>query len=315
MKNKIVVKDNALIDASFNLTLVEQRLMLLTLVEAREKRGLSPSTPIEITALSYSKQFKVDESTAYRNIANASKTLKRREFSYFDRYKDKDAITVAGWVNKVTYVKSTGLVVLYLSEEVISMIKCLDEHFTQYYLDNVSEFDSKYSLRVYELVSKWRKIGSTEKYAYEDLRAKLGVEPKEYKTMSLFKANVLDKALIELNASSDLKIKYEQYRTGRSISHFSFTIKEKRVIKTIEKPVELTFKLTPRQIDLFASKLSRDSLFGSMYAKEGETQENFELRLLVELKDQSRCIKYGDHLLRLGYTESKRRSKKVNEAA
>lgn len=309
MKNKIVVKDNALIDASFNLTLVEQRLMLLTIVEAREKRGLSPSTPIEITALSYSKQFKVDESTAYRNIASASKTLKRREFSYFDRYKDQDAITVAGWVNKVTYVKSTGLVALYLSEEVISMIKCLDEHFTQYYLDNVSEFDSKYSLRVYELVSKWRKVGHTEKYAYEDLRAKLGVELKEYKTMSLFKANVLDKALLELNEKSDLKIKYEQFRTGRSISHFSFVIKEKRVVKTIEAPVELTFKLTARQIELFASKLSRDHLFGSIYGAVGELQPDFENRLLSELANRSICQKYADHLIRLGYAESKRKAK------
>jgi hypothetical protein len=32
---KLVVKDNALIEASFNLSLVEQRLMLLAIVEAR----------------------------------------------------------------------------------------------------------------------------------------------------------------------------------------------------------------------------------------------------------------------------------------
>ena len=50
-KSKLVVKDNALIDASFNLTLVEQRLMLLAIVEARELNQLLTTTPIEITAL------------------------------------------------------------------------------------------------------------------------------------------------------------------------------------------------------------------------------------------------------------------------
>ncbi|WP_180025760.1 replication initiation protein, partial [Acinetobacter sp. YH16049] len=47
--NKLVVKDNALIDASFNLSLIEQRIMLLAIVEARESQKLSPDTPIEVS--------------------------------------------------------------------------------------------------------------------------------------------------------------------------------------------------------------------------------------------------------------------------
>ena len=35
-KNNLVVKDNALIDASYNLDIVEQRLILLAIIEARE---------------------------------------------------------------------------------------------------------------------------------------------------------------------------------------------------------------------------------------------------------------------------------------
>jgi hypothetical protein len=43
---ELVVKDNALINASYNLDLVEQRLILLAIVEARESgRGLMPMTP------------------------------------------------------------------------------------------------------------------------------------------------------------------------------------------------------------------------------------------------------------------------------
>jgi hypothetical protein len=42
---ELVVKDNALINASYNLDL-EQRLILLAIVEARESgRGLMPMTP------------------------------------------------------------------------------------------------------------------------------------------------------------------------------------------------------------------------------------------------------------------------------
>ena len=45
LMSKLVVKDNALMNASYNLDLVEQRLILLAIVEAREsERELMPMT-------------------------------------------------------------------------------------------------------------------------------------------------------------------------------------------------------------------------------------------------------------------------------
>lgn len=303
MKSKLVVKDNALVDASFNLSLVEQRMMLLAIVEAREKNGLSPSTAIEISAQSYIKQFNGDESSAYKSLAAAAKTLKRREFTYFDRYKNHDAITVAGWVNRISYVKSMGAVVIYLSEEVISLISRLDEQFTRYHLEQVSEFDSKYSIRLYEMLIKWEGSGAKVKFSIVDLRDKLGVGVNEYKTMSLLKKNVLDKAVNEISLKSDLKISYEQFRTGRTITDLEFTLKSKRVIKQINRPSELKFEMKPKQIALFASRLAHDRDFGSKHAKAGETLENFELRVITMLESKMKRFEFKDDLIRLGYGE------------
>jgi hypothetical protein len=63
--NKLVVKDNALIDASFNLSLIEQRIMLLAIVGARESSNLTSDTPIEVFVSDYVHQFKVDSNNAY----------------------------------------------------------------------------------------------------------------------------------------------------------------------------------------------------------------------------------------------------------
>lgn len=42
----LVVKDNALINASYNLDLVEQRLILLAIIEARESgKGINTNDP------------------------------------------------------------------------------------------------------------------------------------------------------------------------------------------------------------------------------------------------------------------------------
>lgn len=305
MKNNLVVKDNALIDASFNLSLVEQRLMLLVIIKAREIPNLTPSTQIEIKAQTYMRQFGVAESVAYRNMAEAGKKLKRREFSYRDRYKDHDARTVAGWVNSVTYVAKIGTIAIKLSEEVIAMISRLEDQFTRYHLEQVSKFNSKYSIRMYELVSKWRSVGKTEKYEIGDLREKLGVGETEYKTMSLFKTNVIDRAVAEINKESDLNVTYEQSRTGRSISHISLTVKPKHPIKTVSTsvPTEMKFDLSPKQIDMFARKLALDNQFGSTYAVAGETAEEFEIRVKILLENRDSRIRFKDDLIRLGYQE------------
>ncbi|CVH84897.1 hypothetical protein AMPH_60537 [Acinetobacter baumannii] len=42
----LIVKDNALINASYNLDLVEQRLILLSIIEARESgKGINANEP------------------------------------------------------------------------------------------------------------------------------------------------------------------------------------------------------------------------------------------------------------------------------
>lgn len=264
--NKLVIKDNALIDASFNLSLVEQRIMLLAIVEAREVNNLTPNTAIEVLVSNYVQQFKADSNNIYGALKDAARTLKRREFSYIDRYKGQPAYTTANWVNKVTYVDNSGMVVLYFSEEVISLISRLEEQFTKYHLEQVSSFKSKYSTRLYELIIKWFSTGKTEKYEIEDLRSKLGLGVNEYSTMSNFKINVLDKALGEINKHSDITVSYEQFKQGRAISAVQFKFQQKQKPKKQKKEVaskdqntiDIFCNLTESQIGKYSTILSKE---------------------------------------------------------
>ncbi|MEG0487866.1 MAG: replication initiation protein RepM [Acinetobacter sp.] len=261
--NRLVVKDNALIDASFNLSLVEQRIMLLAIVEAREIENLSPNTAIEISVSSYTQQFKADSNNIYSAIKEAARTLKRREFSYLDRYKGQPAYSTANWVNKITYVDNSGFVVLYLSEEVISLISRLEEQFTKYHLEQVSSFKSKYSTRLYELIIKWLSTGITEKYDIVDLRNKLGLAVNEYSTMSNFKTNVLDKALSEINKHTDITVNYDQFKQGRTIKavQFKFVHKpQKKIPAPIkdQKTIDIFSNLSEAQINRYSIILAKE---------------------------------------------------------
>lgn len=303
--NRLVVKDNALIDASFNLSLVEQRIMLLAIVEAREAASLSPNTAIEISVSNYVQQFKADTNRIYSIIKEATRTLKRREFSYLDRYKGQPAYSTANWVNKITYVDNSGMVVLYLSEEVISLISRLEEQFTKYHLEQVSSFKSKYSTRLYELIIKWLSTGKTEKYAINDLRDKLGLGVNEYNTMSNFKINVLDKALGEINTHTDINVSYDQFKQGRSISAVQFKFQQKKKVKEVtskdKNTIDIFTNMTDKQVTLFAKKLAHDDQFGSQYSEPGESRETFEIRLTRELRHEGNQKLWMDDLKRLGF--------------
>ena len=61
-----------------------------------------------------------------------------------------------------------------------------------------------------------------------NLEKKLGVLDTEYKQMNNFKSRVLEPAITQINEKTDIKIKVEQHKTGRSITGFSFKFKQKQ---------------------------------------------------------------------------------------
>ena len=63
-------------NASYNLDLVEQRLILLAIVEARESgKGINANDPLTVHAESYINQFGVHRTTAYQALKDACKDL------------------------------------------------------------------------------------------------------------------------------------------------------------------------------------------------------------------------------------------------
>lgn len=307
--SRLVVKDNSLIDASFNLSLVEQRLMLMAIVEARELEKLTPDTPIEVKAKAYRDQYKTDDSNAYSQLADATKQLFNRQFSYIDQYKGEDCITVARWVNRASYLNDRGTVILYMSNEVISMISRLEANFTQYLLEQVSDFKSKYSIRLYELLIKYRDIGVSKKFDIAELRSKLGLENTEYSTMSNFKSRVLDVAIKEISDKADIQIKYDQFKEGRKLSHILFKFvkkKEKKPKGSRDKnTVDMFTGLSIKQCLMFGDKLSRDEAFQNHYkANIGESIEDYAERIATMLSDAFYVKEWMYYLESVGYIPS-----------
>ena len=224
MKNNLVVKDNALVSASYYLSLAEQRLILLGIVEARNNQSQDNEFIIHVN--SYINAFGVDDSTAYLTIKEACKRLRGRYFTYQRLINGNLEQTESNWVQSVSYAINSSYVKIKFTDDVMPLITNLERHFTSYQLEQVKDLTSIYAIRLYELLISWKQKKKVE-LSLVDLRLKLGIEPNEYKAMNNFKAKVLDLAVSQINEHTDITVKYEQVKQGRTITGFKFLFKQK----------------------------------------------------------------------------------------
>ncbi|WP_269915497.1 replication initiation protein RepM [Acinetobacter sp. HY1485] len=306
MKNELVVKDNILINASYNLELTEQRLILLAIVEARESQAkLTSDTVVQISAQEYAKTFYTTNEAAYAALKSAVNNLFERKFSYKEYRGDqnKEFIVKSRWVSKIAYADNLGVLEVTFASDVVPLIIRLEKHFTSYQLKQVSQLSSKYAIRLYEILISWREVGKTPVITIQDFRNKIGLENSEYLRMDNLKRIVIEPAIKQINKYTDIYVEYEQFKSGRSIVglQFRFKLKDFKMLNSIiDKEPEKQIKLTEKQILLFANKLAYDDAFASKHAEVGEEYTDLEKRLIKKLSDNEFIKKYSKDLERVG---------------
>lgn len=306
MKTELIVKDNALINASYNLDLVEQRLILLAIVEARESgKGINANDPLTVHAESYINQFGVHRNTAYQALKDACDDLFARQFSYQSLSEKGNVINhKSRWVSEVAYIDNEAVVRLIFAPAIVPLITRLEEQFTKYEIQQISNLTSAYAVRLYEILIAWRSTGKTPFITIYDFRQKIGVLETEYKRMYDFKKYVLDIALKQVNEHTDINVKVEQHKTGRSITGFSFSFKQKKsatnTANDISQDKELKINLTDAQRYLFASKLSELPEMAKL-SQGNESYEQFAARIVTMLQEPNKLKEFMPLLRKVGF--------------
>lgn len=313
MKNDLVVKDNALINASYNLEVTEQRLILLSIIRARETgQGISSDSKLEIHASDYASRFDVTKEAAYNALKNAVNNLFERKFSFKEIHKDtnKEIVVKSRWVSRIAYVDDLATLEVTFAPDVVPLITRLEKHFTSYQLKQVAQLTSKYAIRLYEFLIAWRDVGKTPVISLSEFREKLGLDINEYQKMINFKSRVLEPAIKQINELTDIHVKYEQYKTGRSISGLSFTFKHKKIdsIPSERDPntVDLFTQMTDAQRHMFANKLSELPEMGR-YSQGTESYQQFAIRIAEMLKNPDRIKELYPYLKKVGYMPSSKK--------
>lgn len=299
MSDLEVVKKNTLNECMHNLTLVEMRLMQLAIVDFRNKVEFDSNAIVEIHASVYAETFNVSRQTAHEAILEAEKTLFQRQFTFIN---DEGRTVKSRWIAHVEY--SDNSIRIGLSLPVIDAISRIDGKetpFTRYHIEQTHALNSRYSLRLYELVVQYLKMGKTPIFELKKFRFQMGLLPENYKEMKNFKKYVLDLAVNEINEKTNITINYEQKKKGRVISGFIFTVNEKRKEKDVTpKNTNSDYEITEKQIALFSVKLSEMQELGK-YSNE-RNYADYATRIAKELKNsvEKRAF-YKPYLEKLGF--------------
>ena len=271
MKNELVVKDNALMNASYNLEVTEQRLILLAIINARQTgKGITADSKLEIHANDYASRFNVSNDGAYKALKSAVLNLFDRQFSFKEEDKKGNIGTVKSrWVSRIKYIDDSATLEITFAPDVVPLITRLEQQFTSYQLKQVTQLTSKYAIRLYELIIAWREVGKVPQIELNDFRNRIGLENSEYTAMCDFKKRVLEPAIKQINEHTDIVTTYEQHKKGRSITGFSFKFKQKQIRSEAKKDKNIGDffnRMTDSQRLKFGSKLAYDERVQSEYS-------------------------------------------------
>ncbi len=240
--NALVVKSNALIEASYRLGLNEQRLILACISQIRRDEPFTDKVMYSISASEFSKVCEIDPKTAYRELKTTALTLKRREVRITQEPNGlgrRKETLIAGWVQSIKYSEGDGMVRLRFNHDILPYLTELSKCFTSYKLKNVVRMSSSYGVRIYELLTQWGSFGERE-ISIAWLKENLQIE-KKYEKLRDLKRRVLEPAIRDINKNSDLWVKYEQIKTGRIVTHliFQFGNKEEQKSKSLKSEIKI----------------------------------------------------------------------------
>jgi len=229
-------------------------------------------------------------------MKEAEETLFNRRFTYLD---DNGKPIKSRWLQQVQYHDGEGAIEIVFTLAVvegISRINGLEQFFTSYLLEQTTQFDSVYSVRLYELLTQWRTAKKTPCFEIGVFRDQMGLGINEYKAMCDFKKRVLDLATDEINKKSDLKVKYENVKKGRKIIGFTFTVHEKPKAKTDvvskERDASTADMFTVDGLnDKQLGRIARNPAFMAEYnhlvsptSLAGQSQQGWEFEMINRLK-------------------------------
>lgn len=258
LRNKTVVKANELIQKSrFNLSLQQQKIVLYLISQITPNDEEFRLYEFSITDFCrvcgidpYNGQNYLDLKQAIKDIADKSLWISI----------DEDEETLLRWIEKPYINKKSGTIKIRLDNDMKPYLLQLKRNFTRYELIWTLHFKSKYSVRLYELISSihYHELQPYERsFSLDELRRLLNAE--NYTTYQTFKTRVLIPATTEINNYSNKNVSYDLIRKGKAVVGIKFTVSSKDTMEMVKLRSDIEKEMGMDQMTLW-EELEQDGI-------------------------------------------------------
>ncbi|MGB3223161.1 MAG: replication initiation protein [Desulforhopalus sp.] len=223
-KSPIVVQSNKLVESRYILSVNEQRLVFA--VASMIHPDDVDFYPYEIKIRDLATILNIDLNNAYKNADRLTDQLMQRVLVI----PEDDGPLKVGWVSSCKYNNKKGTISFSFDPHLKPYLLQLKRDFTQSKLSILAQFQSIYSIRIYQLLKQYKKIGYRV-FEVDDLKEILGIDKGKYSQFKQFRQWVLNQAKKEFEKKNeagfplcDLTFKLETIREGRNIARLKFII-------------------------------------------------------------------------------------------
>lgn len=219
-EKNIVMKNNIIIKAKYNISTLENRVFLMLLYKLQ--RNTEDIIKCEISHDEFKSIIKKKQASSVDSISNLLVNL-RKQSIYF---KDEEGWGEYGFINGFKYIKSRKTFKIEASKEIHNYIRnYLETGYTPINLAIFFGLINPNAQRFYDLLRLWSGTKSIINYKIDELKELLMVEGK-YERYNDFKRRIIVPAVKELNKTGCFEIDFKENKVGRKVDSIDFIVKD-----------------------------------------------------------------------------------------
>ena len=221
-RQQLIRKSNELVVARYRLSIMEMRVFLkmISMIKPQDQDFCE----YKIYLSDIIDEFEITSNASYAELRKAGLGLLDRKVSFMVATKEGLQEVTTHMVVSVSNLVDTGsYIMLSFHPKMKHLLLELKERYLSYDIKNIIPLPTVNSIRIYELLKQYEKIGKRE-LTLDDLKSILQIEG-QYKQYSHLRQRILDPAQENLTEHCDISFTYEvSKKKGRKVLAIMFTI-------------------------------------------------------------------------------------------
>lgn len=222
LRRQKVIKANELIQhRTHMLSVQEQKIILFLISQLKPDQKEFEYQTFDIIDFCEACGIDASQGKNYADLRKSVQTLSDKSMWVIGQETD----TLMRWISNAKIEKGQGKIEIRFDEEMKPFLLELKNRYTQFDLIYTLTMRSKYSVRLYEILKSYEKIGAPVQLSLDRFQQLIG---SEYGRWQDIKRRIVEPAIKEINEVGDLRVLYTTKKKGKAIVGITFSVIPKR---------------------------------------------------------------------------------------